>query len=204
MAEETKPVVADGTDTGDSEVASSSFTPPAGYEGLQSLPSDICLGGIVSKGFQRGSKLLGIPTANIPLENPDNPEQIKVVEKLDAGIYFGWTQIWRKKVPVADDDLEEEENFEGKVFKTVVSIGWNPYFKNKTKTIEPYVMHEFHQDFYDYYIRVVLCGYLRPELDFTSMEDLISAINQDIKLSKELLDREEYAKAKSSDYFVHL
>lgn len=203
MAEEIKTVVAQD-DNSKAEASNKAFTPPAGYEGLHALPKEVCLGGIVSKGFQRGSKLLGIPTANIPLENPDDPEQIRVVEKLEAGIYFGWTQIWRSKVPTAQDELDEEDHFEGKVFKTVVSIGWNPYFKNKTKTIEPYVMHKFQHDFYDYYIRVVLCGYLRPELDFTTMENLISAINQDIKLSEELLDREEYSKAKQNGYFVHL
>lgn len=205
MADETKSVVTEAVEnTNENENQPAPFTPPKGYENMSALAQKVCLGGIVSKGFQRGSKLLGIPTANIPLEPEDNPQQAVIVDKLNAGIYFGWTQIWRNKKPAMTESLEDEDNFEGKVYKTVVSIGWNPYFKNKKKTIEPYVMHEFPNDFYNYYIRVVLCGYLRPELDFSSMEDLIAAINQDIDISKKMLDSEPYTKYKNDDYFVHL
>ncbi len=44
--------------------------------------------GLVVKGFGRGSKQLGIPTANYPDE---------VVEKLpvcfNQGVYYGWAQV---------------------------------------------------------------------------------------------------------------
>ena len=175
---------------------------PVGYENLGPLEPLLCVGGKVSKGFQRGSKLLGIPTANIPVEDEENPEQQVLVEKLEAGIYFGWAQLYKEKVPSADEiDEEDEDNFEGLVLKTVVSVGWNPYFKNEKKTVEPHIIHTFEQDFYDYYIRVVLCGYLRPELDFTSMDALIDAIKKDIELSTKLLDEDAYASAKTHEFF---
>jgi len=34
------------------------------------------------------------------------------------------------------------------VYKTALSIGWNPQFKNKEKTVEAYLVNEFPEDFY--------------------------------------------------------
>lgn len=69
--------------------------------------------GEVVKGFGRGSKQLGIPTANYPES---------VVEKLpsgfDNGVYYGWAKV---------DD--------GPVYKMVMSIGNNPYYNNEKKTM---------------------------------------------------------------------
>ena len=69
--------------------------------------------GKVEKGFGRGSKELGIPTANYPDE---------VVEKLpksfNQGVYYGWAQV---------------EN--GPVNRMVMSIGNNPYYNNEKNTM---------------------------------------------------------------------
>eukprot|EP00283_Hemiselmis_rufescens_P008228 CAMPEP_0173425630 /NCGR_PEP_ID=MMETSP1357-20121228/5304_1 /TAXON_ID=77926 /ORGANISM="Hemiselmis rufescens, Strain PCC563" /LENGTH=73 /DNA_ID=CAMNT_0014389119 /DNA_START=23 /DNA_END=241 /DNA_ORIENTATION=- len=71
----------------------------------------------------------------------------------------------------------------------VTSVGWNPYFANKTKTVEPHLLHEFHQDFYGAEIRIVMTGYLRPELNFDGLESLIKAIHDDIEVSSKALDQ---------------
>ena len=72
------------------------------------------LEGEVTKGFGRGSKELGIPTANF---------SEKVVESLpndlQTGIYFGFTKL-------ENEDL---------IRKAVISIGWNPYYKNSKKSV---------------------------------------------------------------------
>ena len=47
----------------------------------------------------------------------------------------------------------------------------------------------------------LVCGYLRPELDFTSMDALIDAIKKDIELSTKLLDEDAYASAKTHEFF---
>lgn len=70
--------------------------------------------GHVTKGFGRGSKELGIPTANFSEEVVAG-----LPSHLETGIYFGWTQ------------LEEDEV----VRKAVVSIGWNPYYDNSKKSV---------------------------------------------------------------------
>jgi riboflavin kinase len=69
--------------------------------------------GTVVKGFGRGSKELGIPTANYA-EN--------VVEELpeafQGGVYFGYAQV---------------DN--GPVYRMVMSIGNNPYYNNEKRTM---------------------------------------------------------------------
>jgi riboflavin kinase len=42
-----------------------------------------------------------------------------------------------------------------------MSIGWNPVFKNKERTAEPWILHDFGGDFYGQHIRLVVCGYIR-------------------------------------------
>ena len=65
-------------------------------------------------GFGRGSKELGIPTANFNEKVVDD-----LPKDLETGIYFGWT------------------NLEGEAItrKAVVSIGYNPFYENKTKSV---------------------------------------------------------------------
>jgi len=69
--------------------------------------------GKVVKGFGRGSKSLGTPTANFEQTIVDH-----LPDKLLKGIYFGWAQV---------DD--------GPVLPSVTSIGWNPVFQNQLKSM---------------------------------------------------------------------
>ncbi|KAH8857968.1 Riboflavin kinase [Schistosoma japonicum] len=69
--------------------------------------------GKVVHGFGRGSKQLGIPTANLEEFIVDQiPDSVK------NGIYFGWAKL--NNTPV---------------YKMVMSIGWNPYFKNAKRSM---------------------------------------------------------------------
>eukprot|EP00944_MAST-04C_sp_MAST-4C-sp1_P010223 g10223.t1 len=187
---------ADEEDATDTKTVDSKakFSPPPGYENMSVLAKPLKFSGVVTKGFQRGSKLLGVPTANIPIDNPDDKQQKVDVEELGTGIYFGWAKLFKSKAAAKNlpGDDGEEDDFVNIPYKTVVSIGWNPYFKNKEKTIEPYIMHDFVEDFYGYYLQILLCGYLRPELDFTTMENLKKAIHDDIDVSRKLLDEPLY------------
>ncbi len=84
--------------------------------------------GKVVHGFGRGSKQLGIPTANFPTEVVDNlPEEYK------EGVYYGWAQV---------------DN--GPVYKMVMSIGKNPYFNNEKRTIVSSMSREAQYVLLDY------------------------------------------------------
>lgn len=71
------------------------------------------LSGPVVPGFKRGSKEIGYPTANYPEDTAN-----KLPADFDQGVYFGWAQI-----------------NDGPVYKMVLSIGNNPYYRNEKRTI---------------------------------------------------------------------
>lgn len=43
------------------------------------------------------------------------------------------------------------------------------YFHNEKKSVEPHLLHEFADDFYDEPLRLMLCGFIRPEKNFPSL-----------------------------------
>ncbi|XP_062925252.1 riboflavin kinase isoform X2 [Mobula hypostoma] len=144
---------------------------------MKSLPY-FCRGEVV-RGFGRGSKELGIPTANFP---------DAVVEHLPGdittGIYYGWACVGH-----------------GDVHKMVMSIGWNPYYKNKKKSMETHIIHTFKEDFYGEILSIAIVGYIRPEKSFDSLDSLITAIYSDISEAKEKLDLPEYQSMKDDNFF---
>lgn len=72
---------------------------------------------------------------------------------MDTGIYFGWCSI-----------SSSDERF-----PMVMSLGWNPYYKNEKKSAEVHVIHEFEEDFYGAELRVLVLGYIRPEKDYDTL-----------------------------------
>ncbi|CAF0864859.1 unnamed protein product [Brachionus calyciflorus] len=135
--------------------------------------------GCVVKGFGRGSKQLGIPTANYPEDVVD-----KLPSAFDNGVYYGWAQV---------DD--------GPVYKMVMSIGNNPYYNNEKKTMETYVINEFENDFYGSNLKTIMLGHLRPMTSFKNLDELITAIKKDIADAKELLEKPEENMYKSHQFF---
>merc|ERR1712070_1188468 len=104
-------------------------------------------------------------------DQQDSPESLDQSERdilhfaqtCETGIYFAWAQV----VDGSDKG----------VYKVAMSVGWNPTFKDlKEKTIEPWILHDYAEDFYGCELRMVVCGFVRPELKFTNLEDLIVAI----------------------------
>lgn len=82
----------------------------------------------VVKGFGRGDRLLGFPTANLA----ETEELLSTLRKMDAGVYCGWASL-------QDTDVAKPDQ----VFKTAINIGYNPTYRGKYplyhKMIEPYV-----------------------------------------------------------------
>lgn len=135
--------------------------------------------GEVIKGFGRGSKQLGIPTANFP------PSVVKdLPEDLNTGVYFGFASVDK-----------------GDVYKMVMSVGWNPYFKNNQKSMETHLMHTFDEDFYGKELRVCILEYIRCEKDFTSVDDLVKAIKCDIDTANIKLDTDKYSTYRNHAFF---
>lgn len=151
-------------------------------------PFPIFLSGAVQRGFGRGGKDLGCPTGEfvrfpileqfipklddlVPANLPD--ESITPMSSVcKPGVYFGYAQVY---------GLSGQE---GKVHPMVMSLGWNPFYKNERLTAvctavfpnvrltsfakEIHIMHTFEADFYGRDMQAVVLGYIRPELDYTS------------------------------------
>ncbi|KAF8019781.1 hypothetical protein BT93_G0466 [Corymbia citriodora subsp. variegata] len=137
------------------------------------------IGGPVIHGFGRGSKLLGIPTANLSTEGYSD----LLSEHPSGAVYFGWAGLSARGI-----------------YKMVMSIGWNPYFDDKEKTIEPWLLHKFDEDFYGEELRLVIVGYIRPEANFPSLESLIAKIHEDRDIAERALDLPLYAKHRDDQY----
>ncbi|CAG4965961.1 unnamed protein product [Parnassius apollo] len=135
--------------------------------------------GEVVKGFGRGSKDLGCPTANFSLE------VVKSLPKgLAPGVYYGWAQVDSKAV-----------------HKMVANVGWCPFYQNKEMSVETHVMHTFDKDFYGSNLKICIVGYLRPEKNFSSLNDLIEAIKKDIADAHTKLEEVEAKILKDHKFF---
>lgn len=84
----------------------------------------------------------------------------------------------------------------------VMSIGWNPYYKNEKRSVEVHIMHSFAKDFYGARMKVLILGFIRPEYDYTSLESLVEDIRTDIDVSLASLKRGEYERLRGEGWLV--
>ncbi|ODV79927.1 riboflavin kinase [Suhomyces tanzawaensis NRRL Y-17324] len=148
----------------------------------------------IISGFGRGSSELGIPTANIPINDDLNG--------LETGIYFGWCQLVPQNGPNTTADRngativfnhgQELTGAELEPLPMVMLIGWNPFYANKSKAAEVHIIHSFKDTFYGAAIKYTVLGYIRPELDYTTKEALIQDIKRDIEIAEATLATDAY------------
>lgn len=127
------------------------------------LDRNFYLEGVVEKGAGRG-KQIGFPTANVFTKAETFP---------GLGVYASITQIG------------------GKRYLSVTNVGKNPTFEEETRRpiqVETHIL-DFDEDIYGDNIRVEFCEFLRPEKKFSSVEELISQIKQDVETAREVHDK---------------
>lgn len=102
------------------------------------------------------------------------------LKALDTGIYFGWCELKPQvgKSPnkvVTEADKEIYFNYgqslakkDTNVLPMVMSVGWNPFYNNSEKAAEVHIMHKFTECFYGAEIKLIILGYIRPELNYTT------------------------------------
>jgi len=113
--------------------------------------------GIVVHGFGRGGKKLNCPTANL-----DKTAVDALPVSLKNGVYGGVARV---------------DN--GPYFSMVMSVGYNFQFDSKIKTIEVHILKKFDRDFYGSELSASAFHYIRPMRAFSSLKELIDAIEKD-------------------------
>ncbi len=126
------------------------------------LGREYFIDGKIIPGKGRG-KSLGIPTANMEPYNELIPLR---------GVYA--TRFQHRE----------------KIYPSVTNIGFNPTFEKEGKlSIETYVFY-FDGNLYDEEVRLHFVERIRDEKKFSSPEELIETIRNDIKKAKEILENE--------------
>jgi riboflavin kinase/FMN adenylyltransferase len=118
---------------------------------MSELP--LTLRGLVAHGDKRG-RVLGFPTANLNSPLPD----------MAYGVYASETRI-------SGDE---------KVWPSVTSYGTRPTFDGADQRIETHIL-DFQGDLYDREIEVRLLTFIRQELRFSTVDDLVAAMQADIE-----------------------
>jgi len=178
------------------------------------LPRVLRYRGSVDKGYGRGGKKLGIPTANLPCSLFQN-----ALEDAMTGVYFGWAALER-------NDSRKNDDNEFQLYKAVVNVGFSPTFEgkeNKEKIIEAHLISEkgeeekgeeniekedfadeascIIKDFYGVPMRIQLIGFLREEKKFDSFPELIAQIHADVDDARLSLDCDPYQSCRSDTFF---
>lgn len=127
--------------------------------------------GEIVRGFGRGHKMLGFATANLSTGS----WTVEVPE--DAyGVYDGLVRIRGEPPRIG-----------------VVSVGKNTTFDALHPTFEVHIL-DFDEDIYGVHMEVELITFLRPMIQFKSIDDLIQQISTDCGHAREhiapLLNRE--------------
>jgi len=137
------------------------------------LKNQIKIEGIVTHGLKRGSKLLGIPTANL------TPFDSSLIKHLINGVYYG-------DFIFLDNKNNNQNIILSRKYKGVLSIGYNPQFDNKEKTIEVFLIDFEGEDFYEYKVHLNIIGYIRTEAAFENFQELVTSISYDIIVANSL------------------
>lgn len=117
--------------------------------------------GIVKHGAGRG-KHLGFPTANIHLVEPYVVPQ--------TGVYA--VKVER----------------EGRTYDGAMSIGYNPTFEQdrRVKSVEVYLI-DFSEELYGERLSIYFLHFLRPEVKFDTVDELIHQMHRDVQRTRQLL-----------------
>lgn len=106
---------------------------------------------------------------------------------------------------MVDGDTNDSTNGEVeqgllKIYPMVMSIGWNPFYKNTVRSVEVHILHTFPRDFYGAWMNLMICGFIRPEYDYLSKEALVEDIRTDIEVARRSLGREAYGSLRGDGF----
>lgn len=128
------------------------------------LGRDYSIKETVVRGAGRGGKELGFPTANMYF-----PDQVALPAD---GVYAGW-------FTVSGDEPIDGDMVPGVRYPTSISVGTNPTFGDERRSVESFILDRS-ADLYGHRAVVTFAKRLRGMEKFSSVEQLLTAINQDV------------------------
>ncbi|HOW94192.1 bifunctional riboflavin kinase/FAD synthetase [Mycolicibacterium fallax] len=127
--------------------------------------------GVVVRGDGRG-RGLGFPTANVA------PPMHSAIPA--DGVYACWFSVLGHGPAV--DTVQP-----GLRYQAAVSVGTNPTFSGRTRTVEAFVL-DTEADLYGQHVAVDFVARLRGMEKFAGVEELIEAMGRDVERARTLLD----------------
>lgn len=121
----------------------------------------IILSGTVIHGNHIGTGL-GMPTANI------NPTE--KIEGIDKGVYYSKVEV------------------DGTCYKAITNVGTKPTIKGDNEVNVESFLYDFAGDLYEKDIKVTLCCFRRPEMKFSSLEELSFQVKKDIEAGRDYVN----------------
>uniref|UniRef100_A0A915EDU8 riboflavin kinase n=1 Tax=Ditylenchus dipsaci TaxID=166011 RepID=A0A915EDU8_9BILA len=135
--------------------------------------------GKVVYGFGRGGKKLNCPTANL-----EPATVVLLPNEFPNGVYAGFAKVDKSEL-----------------YPMVMSVGYNPHFNNEKKTLEVHILKEFDNDFYDSVVEAVALEYIRPMQSFTSLGELIDAIESDKDSARSTMNAARLVEYQNHSFF---
>jgi riboflavin kinase/FMN adenylyltransferase len=122
--------------------------------------------GVVVRGHQRG-RALGFPTANL--------ETLQHTAIPADGVYAGW---------LAELDSDGSELTQ---WPAAISVGTNPTFDGRERTVEAYALDRDDLDLYGAHVAVDFAERLRATVRFDSVAELVAQMRDDVAAARRLL-----------------
>lgn len=148
------------------------------------LPEPVLVHGGVQRGFGRGSRKLGTPTANLPGSVLDG-----VAATARDGVYVGFGNL-----PVLSPAP----------MKFVGNIGRNVTFGDvEERVLEAFLMGAdgVPNEFYGEEMRLCILAFLRPEVKFESLDALVAGIKNDVAVAEAVLDGDDVQRYRKLAFF---
>ncbi len=117
--------------------------------------------GQVVHGAKRGREL-GFPTANVEVKDQLVPAD---------GVYAGWLV---RDVPGTEQASQE-------FLPAAISVGTNPQFDGKKRTVEAHVLGRSDLNLYGERVTVVFVKRIRPMMSFDSVDELLAQMDDDLR-----------------------
>jgi riboflavin kinase/FMN adenylyltransferase len=133
--------------------------------------------GVVVRGDGRG-KGLGFPTANVA------PPMFSAIPA--DGVYAAWFTVLGRQSGLGPGTGSVVP---GERYLAAVSVGTNPTFSGRTRTVEAFVL-DTSADLYGQHVAVDFVARIRGQEKFASVEDLIEAMGRDTGKARAILDAE--------------